>query len=253
MKIIQITDCHIKKEADSLMYGVNPRKKLECIIEYINNNIKDFDFIILTGDISDDGSIDSYKFVVNLLQKINKKIYYINGNHDSKNNLIKVFSESHNFFHLKELWLENWLFLGSDSCIEGKDYGVLSDQELQRIDTNINQAKIKHYNCAIITHHHPVAVGTPLIDDCPMLNGGDLVNVLNKYDNVKVLITGHVHNHYSIKIGNTYNLEAGPSSFAQFKYNGSNENNDIDNKTYGFKMYEFFEGYYEISCKLFYK
>ena len=49
----------------------------ELKIEYINNNIKDFDFIILTGDISDDGSIDSYKFVVNLLQKINSNSVFV--------------------------------------------------------------------------------------------------------------------------------------------------------------------------------
>jgi Icc protein len=65
------------------------------------------------------------EIVLSLLEKFNKNIYFINGNHDSKKNLISVFSKSKYFVFLNELILDNWLFIGLDSCLEGKDFGFI--------------------------------------------------------------------------------------------------------------------------------
>ena len=76
---------------------------MDFIINRILAEENNVDFIILTGDISDDGSIHSYQYVANLFEKMNKKIYFINGNHDIKKNMISVFFYK-NFFHqLNEL------------------------------------------------------------------------------------------------------------------------------------------------------
>lgn len=247
MKILQISDCHIRNNEEALVYGVNPRKRLKFIINKILDEEKNVDFIILTGDISDDGSIHSYQYVANLFEKMNKKIYFINGNHDIKKNMISAFSNK-NFFHqLNELLIENWLFIGLDSCVEGKDHGFLSAQEMQRFESLIYKANKFNYNCVVITHHHPIFVGTPMIDDCPIRNGSELIDIIEKNIHIKLLITGHVHNDYSIKISNQAKLETGLSSFAQFKYGGSNDLEDIDRKSYGYKIYEFSSDSYKTS------
>lgn len=250
MKILQISDCHIKDNEEALVYGVNPRDKLEPVVNKILDTEHYFDAVILTGDISDDGSIHSYQYVANLFAKINKKIYFINGNHDLKKNLISVFSNRNFFQQLNELLIENWLFIGLDSCIEGRDHGFLSKQEMQRLGSLIHKAKKLNYHCVVVTHHHPIFVGTPMIDDCPMLNGSELLNIIEKNKHIKLVVTGHVHNDYSIQIGSQAKLETGPSSFAQFKYGGSNELEDIDISCYGYKTYEFIDDSYRASSVL---
>ena len=244
MKIIQISDCHINNN-NSLVYGVNSKKRLYDVVNNILFSKIEFDFILLTGDISDDGSIESYAYVKNILSKLNKKIYYINGNHDLKSNLILTFSDNQMFIHLDEILFKNWVFIGLDSCIEGKDFGNLSDSELKKAEIAIDKAKKLNKNCAIITHHHPLYVGTPLIDDCPIINGYDLVNLIEKNNHIKLLITGHVHNRYSIRIGNNAFLETGFSTFAQFQYGGSNELTDIDKDNYGYTYYDLSENSYK--------
>ena len=141
MRIIQISDCHIKNNEEDLVYGPNPRNRLESVI----NIEKNFDIVILTGDISDDGRIDSYQYVANLFEKMNKKIYFINGNHDLKENLNSVFSKRKFFHQLNELLIDNWLFIGLDSCIESKDHGFLPEHEMQKLEYLIHKTKKLNY------------------------------------------------------------------------------------------------------------
>lgn len=248
MKIIQISDCHIRDKSEALVYGTNPRKKLNSIVDRILNKESEFDFIVMTGDISDDGGIDSYKYVANLFKKLNKKIYFINGNHDSKNNLLSEFSKYDLFIQIDEILIGNWLFIGLDSCLEGKDLGLLSENEMQRLNFSVNKAKKFGYNCIIFIHHHPILVESPLIDNCPLINNTEFISIVKKNTHIKLVITGHVHNDYSIKIGNFGMIETGISSFAQFKYGGSNELTDIDIRKYGYKKYELTDNSYVASC-----
>ncbi|WP_233231387.1 metallophosphoesterase family protein [Silvanigrella aquatica] len=246
MRIIQISDLHIKKNKDAILYNANPRKSLELTLEQLLKEKNDFDILLLTGDISDDGSLESYEFVLNLLEKTNKMIYYINGNHDNKNNLISKFSKSIYFRQLDELVINNWLFIGLDSCVEGKDLGFLSNIEIQKCESLIRKYDNSKYNIVLVVHHHLLPVGTPLIDDCPIINSTQLLDIINNNRQIKIVITGHVHNDYSIPINELAKLETGLSSFAQFKKGGSNEVEDIV-KGYGYKIFEFTKDFYSTS------
>ncbi len=70
------------------------------------------------------------------------------------------------------------------------------------------------------------------------MNASNWIEKIKKNNQIKLIITGHVHNHYSIEIGEHAKLETGFSSFALFKKGGANENEDIV-KSYGYKIYEF--------------
>jgi hypothetical protein len=47
MKILQISDCHIKNYEEDLVYGTNPRNKLELIVNRILVKVSHFDFIVV--------------------------------------------------------------------------------------------------------------------------------------------------------------------------------------------------------------
>ena len=46
MKILQISDCHIKSNEEDLVYGTNPRKKLELIVNRILDKENNFDLTV---------------------------------------------------------------------------------------------------------------------------------------------------------------------------------------------------------------
>ncbi len=120
----------------------------------------------------------------------------------------------------------------------------MSDSEIQKFENIINKHKEKKFNIGVVVHHHPILVGTPLIDDCPILNASNWIDQIKKNNQIKLIITGHVYNHYSIEIGENAKLETGFSSFSLFKKPGANENEDII-KSYGYKTYEFFNHSYK--------
>ena len=211
-------------------------KDITNVVKHIKINQKEFDFIFLTGDISDDGSIESYQFVADLLPSLSKKIFFINGNHDCKENMLSVFSNYNLFIHLQELQYNNWTFIGVDSSVKGKDYGFISEIELKKLNLSLIKSEKNNNHVAIITHHHPVPVQTPLIDDCLINNGSDFIRAIENYSLVKLIMTGHVHNNYSLNI-EKIRLETGPATCVQFIVGGSNENTDIDKKNYGYKIY----------------
>lgn len=249
MKLIQITDCHIKKDNDALIYDVNPRNKLIKIVEDIKLKNNDANVILLTGDISDDGSVESYEFVSDLLSSLSKEIYFINGNHDCKKNMWSVFSKNNYFTPLREMFYDNWFFIGIDSTIKGKDYGFVPEIELHKLKISLTKAQKDNKNIVVVTHHHPILVNTPLIDDCPLNNGLDVIKILKEFDHVKLVITGHVHNDYSINIENTkLKLETGPATCVQFVIGGANEVSDIDRIKHGYKTYIMDENSFHTEC-----
>ncbi len=238
MKILQITDSHIRKDPAALVYGINPRDKFQIIVNFISASNLEFDTFLLTGDIADDGSQEAYDFIAKHLTQFNKKVYYINGNHDNKETMINTFSQFSSFEYLSTLSFANYALIGIDSCVPDKDYGFLSDTTLQNIKDNIIRFSLDNKKCVLVLHHHPVLVNTPLIDDCPLINGNKFMQIVNNYKNVLLIISGHVHNDYKIKINENCIFEASLSTFMQFNYGGKTEL-DMSSKPFGFKLFEF--------------
>ena len=50
-KFIHLTDTHIIGGKD-LLFGVNPRQRLELAIEDISKNHADAEFVVVTGDLT---------------------------------------------------------------------------------------------------------------------------------------------------------------------------------------------------------
>ncbi|WGL60782.1 metallophosphoesterase [Pigmentibacter sp. JX0631] len=245
MKIIQITDSHIKKHANALLYGVSVREQFEKVIKHLSTLKEDFDYFLLTGDIADDGSVEAYEYIANHLAYFNKKVFYINGNHDDKETMLKTFSQFPNFEYLNTLNVANFTLVGIDSCLKGKDYGFINENELLRIKTILSKLSTENRECILVLHHHPVAVNTPLIDDCPLDNSEEFLYLVNKFSCVKLILSGHVHNDYKIQINENCWFESSISTFIQFNKGGISET-EMNSDIFGYKLISFKESNYFI-------
>ena len=244
-KTIQLTDFHILSDKNSMLQGVDTYKTLERIIKTIiltDEIIHDVNAIFVTGDLSQDGSSESYHHIGSLLSLLNIPIFWIPGNHDDNDTASEVLVKYPLFNELKTTKIGTWQFIGINSCVAGEDYGSFSDVgRLNAIQEILMDAEKDEIHCALIMHHQPIEVGTPLMDSCMLKNGEQLISVLKNQKALKLIICGHVHENYSIKTKN-FNLESSAATCFQIKKGTLKL--EIEKKS-GLKIYEFHKNGYE--------
>lgn len=242
IKIIQITDIHLFKD-ESYLLNVNTNLAFKKVMDHIYSDLTDADAIFLTGDLSQDESIESYEIIVSSLKYFNKKIFWIPGNHDSISNMNTVFCKKDNFFRETMLSTPLWDFLFLNTKDNGKETGYLSSNELLFIHSELKKERKKPI--ALIMHHHPIKVQTPLIDNYILENNDKFFEIIGQF-NVDLIICGHVHNDYSLQHGNI-RIESSPATCFQFK-KGSVDL-AIENSI-GYKVYYFSSDSYVAEAKI---
>src|SRR5690554_7222962 len=61
LQVIQLTDPHLRQDEDGLLLGMNTRRSLSAVLELVQQDGHDPDLVVATGDISQDGSEESYQ------------------------------------------------------------------------------------------------------------------------------------------------------------------------------------------------
>jgi len=208
--VVQASDPHI---ADTdYVRNVDVLKNLEIVCSDIQ--LLDPGLVIFTGDISDDGSVLSYKNFQQLIKRLLPNSQVIYGNHDDKNTF-KQYLETLTLGAFYNVPFSTWSFVFLDTVLPGSIEGYVSEVELQRVlkvcDT------LKDRKICLVSHHHLYPVGTLAIDKYITTNGTEVLNAL---DFVKVHISGHVHNSYHSTYKNI-ELFSAPSMAFQFKKNSN--------------------------------
>lgn len=213
-KVIQITDCHLFKDEAGIMLNVNTYNTFKNVLQNIKeNDLSDADAIFLTGDLSQDESQESYLKLIHSFSDFNKKIYWIPGNHDNIKTLNTVFSAHSDFIKGDFLETLYWNFIFLNTKREGIEDGFLESFELKKLEQYLTKSKSK--SIAIIMHHHPFTIGTPMVDKCMLINKDQFLNTIAPY-NIKMIMCGHVHGDYSIQLQNGLTLEASPATCIQW-------------------------------------
>lgn len=236
-KILQITDTHLFESFECEMFDVKTNEKFVQTVEFIKKKNFQFDGIFLTGDLSQDETEESYKILAESLSFFKKDIYWIPGNHDNFEVMQSVFSQ-YLLFHNEPIFSvpsikTNFIFI--DSTVEGKNSGFLTDSNLKLLLENLSSVD-KNDNNVLVMHHHPVEVGTPLVDHYILENKEAFWKALQKATRkIKVIMCGHVHGDYKILVNDTRVISS-PATCLQWK-KGTDEL--ILDKKSGFTMWDF--------------
>ncbi|WP_413735750.1 metallophosphoesterase [Sodalis sp. RH21] len=243
MRIIQLTDLHLFDSHNLALHGHTTHDGLKRVIDFIVfNNGLGCDAVLVTGDISQDGSLASYYLALQQLERIGLPIVYIHGNHDNKQHMDTVFTRSTLVRPIIELASDTWQLITVDTVQGGDDSGWVTSEEKNRIEQEI--IKYKGKNIALIMHHHPVPVGTPLVDDCMLRNGSEIVAICHAHDRVKALICGHAHRDYS-QMANQCLIDVCPATCFQW-LKGTKTIRAEDKQ--GFKLLAFADNYGSTVC-----
>jgi len=202
---IQISDCHIDDE--KLVMGVDSRSSLEKVLSRIKTQA--FDALIISGDLTHNGTPNSYQLLKDSLSCIDNNIYAMPGNHDNKHNLSTAFNtELQNSFQLDE-----WQIITLDSVQNNKVSGFLNEAQLCFLSESINNSDAKYI---VVCLHHPiVSMNSDWDDSLSLENPNDLFNVIKKCSKVKAVLWGHAHQSECFKYKGV-SLFSCPSTALQF-------------------------------------
>ena len=244
VNILQITDTHLFASDEQEIFGVKSNLKFREVIKKIVDKEQNIDLIFLTGDISQDESTQSYQKAADILQSLNIPVFWIAGNHDNLSRLEDVFKNSNHFNQVRRLSLSTWNFIFLNTKLDGSTKGHLSTSELQILKHEI-QASKPDKDIAIVMHHHPFAVGTPLVDNYILKNKDDFWEIVTG-TKVRLIICGHVHGDYRFE-HNGINIESSPATCLQWPPGSVNLKIDT---AIGYKLYQFGKNHYKASSKI---
>lgn len=210
-KFIQITDCHLFDSQQGKLLGMDTQASLNAVMDLIHSQTRDFDFYLCTGDLSQDGSIASYQYLNTLLAKDGKEQYWIPGNHDYREHMLQVVSEQQEMQSV--IKKGPWQIILLDSQVVGSVFGNFADSQLQILKDAL--AADPHSHTLITMHHHPRAMGCKWLDTQQIRNSQAFLDIINQYDNVRVVLWGHVHQDTNIDI-NGVRFISTPSTCVQF-------------------------------------
>ncbi|MEM0441266.1 MAG: metallophosphoesterase [Candidatus Caldarchaeum sp.] len=219
IRIAHISDTHISK------YGMFLPEMLDGCIRLVNSLDPKPDFIIHTGDLTDNGILMDYEMAVDKMSEFEPEIIYVPGNHDERNYGDSLFRELVSQVDvLTSVGRAVILTLGS--AIPDSDYGRLGRgrQELIKQKFRTFGGKILKI---VAFHHHLIPVPFAGREKDILEDAGDVLRIITE-SKVNMVLMGHRHVRNAIMVGGTLLVNAGTVSCVRTRGRLGNSFNVID-------------------------
>ena len=230
VRLVQITDCHIQAGALDRLKGMNTRASLAAICQAILANNRELDLVLVTGDLSQDGSATSYQHLAQQLADLRLPIFWLPGNHDDPGVMCELL-DTGQISAGKQLLIGNWLIVLLDSTIRGETAGNVSREQIDFLHTSLRTHPQHH--ALVCLHHHALPAGSAWIDRLGLKQPQALQAAIKSHSNVRVVMWGHVHQQSHQHLDGIEWISS-PSTCVQFKP-GSNEF-ALDNLAPGYRQ-----------------
>lgn len=210
--LVQLSDSHLFAEADGTLLGMNTRDSLQKVIELVRLQQPRIDLIVASGDISQDGTLESYQQFRDLTRQLDASARWIPGNHDEPRIMAEAAVQSALLDPVVDIG--NWRVTLLDSAVPGSVPGYLEDEQLQLLARALSEAPERHH--LVCLHHHPVSIGCAWMEPIGLRNPEALFSVLDRFPQVRAVLWGHVHQEID-RERNDVRLIASPSTCIQFE------------------------------------
>ena len=119
VRLVQITDCHIFATAEDCLQGLNTRQSFASVSDAVVKNLDRLDLLLATGDLSQDGTSESYAYLAQEFDSMGIPTFWLPGNHDDSDAMEAHFAGKciHASSHVL---IGNWQIVLLDSTIKGE-------------------------------------------------------------------------------------------------------------------------------------
>ena len=193
VRVLQLTDCHLFADKDKELLGVNTSDSLDAVINSIQEQNFDYDFIAFTGDISQDYSLASYQHFAKKIARLEKPVFFLPGNHDDGPLMYRIFADL-GVEIAKNVITPKWQFVFLNSEVYAVPHGWIQRKQLDYAAFCQRRSPTQHV--CLLVHHLPLLVDSAWLDTQTMHNADEFNTYIHRISNVKLVLTGHVHQEF---------------------------------------------------------
>lgn len=208
LRILHLSDTHLFGD-ESRHYGmVDTADHLRRTLGHVSSS--EFDLVVCSGDVSEDGTERSYELARGLLEpwaaERGARVVFAMGNHDRREGFRSVLGEGQLGVSVSPLTpgddparpiasaatVDGWRTIVLDTSVPGSGYGALGPARLEALATVLETPADQ--GTVLIMHHPPVAAQTELLGalDLDATDVSALWEVLRGTD-VRAVLSGHYH------------------------------------------------------------
>lgn len=230
LRVAQVTDIHLFAAAEGELLGLPTQQSFQAVLAELQQLDPRPDLLLLTGDLSQDETPDSYRRLYDLLAPLRIPVYWLGGNHDRLPVVDRILCQPP-FYGDKALQRNGWQFLLLGSGVPGKVHGSLDSQSLDWLDRQLSQNRDRPTLIAL--HHPPFPVNSEWIDGSRLQNPDDLFAIIDRHPQVRLVVFGHIHQECD-RLRRGVQYFGTPSTCVQFK--PGSRKFALDDKSPGFRL-----------------
>lgn len=189
--LAQLSDLHLGADWE----GVDPRPRLEQVIEAVRALPNPVDAVVVSGDLTADGGEDDSLLARQLLDRFDVPVHVLPGNHDLRASLRGAFGLPGEGDDPIDYSVEvgELRLVVIDSIVPGEDRGALSAEQLRWLDAELGKEPDRPAILAM--HHPPLATGLPEWDAINLVapEREALAEVVGRHPQLRAIVGGHLH------------------------------------------------------------
>lgn len=209
LRILHLSDTHLRGDDAPNADGVRPDDTLRAALSALEN-LGSVDLLVLSGDLSDDGTAASYEKLQAVIEGFASRhgtagapapIVLVPGNHDRRPGFRTVLGPGVGPAPVPAVGpclrpihgmvtVGDFRIITLDSSVPGRSHGLVDEDQIRWLEGLL--ASDSGAGSIVVVHHPPVAPVTPLHQGIGLVNTERLVSVLGDSD-VRLVLSGHYH------------------------------------------------------------
>ncbi|GGB57704.1 3',5'-cyclic adenosine monophosphate phosphodiesterase CpdA [Tistrella bauzanensis] len=180
-------------------------------IRHLNRLTPRPDVVLLTGDVTDDGTAQAYAMARDMLDALAMPLLAIPGNHDERAAFRRCFGEGQGGggsdqppdapLHLVADGFGPVRIIGLDVTVPGRHHGDIDDAAAAWLTRTLAADPARP--TLIMIHHPPFDSGIPYIDAYHCRRGDRLAAIVAGFPSVERITCGHIHRAMQLRFGGT--------------------------------------------------